>query len=470
MVGLMRRRTLLTGVGAVCAGSALGLIVPKVPRQLGLTAVSGPTMGTYYRIVFQDDSANAAVLEAEAVKALTEVDGLMSTYRADSEVSLFNTLNAMTPMEMSDPTKAVIEEAVRIGDLTGGAFDVTVGPLAGAQLGSSCADCHSPVDMSLRVNRQAYIDAMVERGYEADPVKGLKGTPKEMRDHVCAQCHVEYYFKGEDAILTYPWSQWPKGEPLKIEMVEEHYEIARSTPGGFQADWTHAITKAPMLKMQHPEVEVVSSGKHASFIGCADCHMPRIERNGKTVTDHTMGSPLKKLDNCLSCHNKLTEDQLYQMVYGLQVRNVEALLRAEKAVLALIQDVAMVREELGKKDQFAQIADDKEREAEITKELTDVLDFHRRSSMRWDFIGASNSTGAHSPTEALRVLEQGVTLAQQGQALLQDIAAKHGIDLVPTTKPTLPDAPAVLKPGHIVGSLPPAITREADQAVRDWKP
>lgn len=338
---------------------------------------------------------------------------------------------------------------------------------SGAELGSACADCHHPDDLSLRVNRRAYIDAMLERGYEADPKTGLKGTAKEMRDHVCSQCHVEYYFKGADNVLTYPWNQWPKGQPLKIEMIQAYYEIARNVRGGFQADWIHAVTKAPMLKMQHPEAELVSSGKHAKIIGCVDCHMPRIQRNGKTVTDHTLNSPLNKLESCRKCHNGISKEQLYQRVYDIQVRNVAALLRAEKAILALIEDIAMVRRELGTREPFAQIADNGDREAAITAELTEVLDFHRRSSMGWDFIGAENSTGAHSPAEALRVLEQAVVLARGGQALLKGVAARHGVKLVPTSEPTLPAAPAVLEPGNIVGSMPPKITREADRAVRD---
>ncbi len=336
----------------------------------------------------------------------------------------------------------------------------------GAQLGSSCNDCHNPADMSLRVNRQGFIEAMVTRGYEADPVSGIKGSPGEMRDYVCAQCHVEYYFQGKDAILTFPWSEWPKGQPLRFEMVEEYYDNVREA-GIFAQDWTHAVTKAPMLKMQHPEYEVVSSGIHSRFMGCVDCHMPKTEWNGRQVTDHTMGSPLNKIDNCLSCHNDMTGDQMYQRVYDIQVDIIASYLTAEKAVLALIEDIAMVREELAKKDPFAQIADTAEQERAITEELADVLDFHRRASMRWDWIGASNSTGAHSSREAHRVLDQAVDVAKDGQRLLVKVAAEHGIDLVPTMNPTLPSAPDVIDPDDIVGSLPPAITQAADRRVQD---
>ncbi|MGI9354787.1 MAG: ammonia-forming cytochrome c nitrite reductase subunit c552 [Rhizobiaceae bacterium] len=337
----------------------------------------------------------------------------------------------------------------------------------GAQLGSSCNDCHDPKDMGLRVNRRGFIDAMVARGYEADPVKGLKATPKEMRDYVCAQCHVEYYFKGKDAILTYPWTEWPKGQPLRFEMIEEYYEKVRNTPGGFQQDWTHAVTKAPMVKMQHPEFEVVSSGVHSNLIGCVDCHMPKTEWKGRNVTDHTMGSPLKKIDACLSCHNSMSADEMYQRVYDIQVDVNAAYLVAEKAVLALIEDIAVVREKLATKNLFAQIGDPTEREQAITKELKLVLDYHRRASMRWDWIGASNSTGAHSPREARRVLDQAVEVAQDGQALLVEVAAQHDIELVPTKDPKLPKAPEIINPESILGSLPPAITKAADRRVID---
>ncbi|MGI9508579.1 MAG: ammonia-forming cytochrome c nitrite reductase subunit c552 [Geminicoccaceae bacterium] len=337
----------------------------------------------------------------------------------------------------------------------------------GAELGSSCNDCHNPTDMSLRVNRQAFIDAMVARGYEADPVSGLKGTPSEMRDYVCAQCHVEYYFQGPDAVLTYPWTEWPKDQPLRFEMVEAYYDKVRELPDGFQQDWTHAVTKAPMVKMQHPEFEVVSSGVHARFMGCADCHMPKTEWNGREVTDHTMGSPLNKIDTCLGCHNDMSADQMFQRVYDVQVDIIASYLTAEKAILALIEDIAMVRDALAKLDPFAQISDAAEREGAITEELADVLDYHRRASMRWDWIGASNSTGAHSSREAFRVLDQAVDVAKEGQSLLVRVAAEHEIELVPTTVPALPQAPDVIDPEDIVGSLPPAITQAADRRVQD---
>lgn len=70
-------------------------------------------------------------------------------------------------------------------------------------MGVTCADCHNPNDMSLRLTRPAAINALVSRGYEKDPVQGVKATREEMRTLVCSQCHVEYYFK-------------PTGEKVKV--------------------------------------------------------------------------------------------------------------------------------------------------------------------------------------------------------------------------------------------------------------
>ena len=116
-----------------------------------------------------------------------------------------------------------------------------------------------------------------------------------MRTYVCAQCHVEYYFKGDHKVLTFPWS---KG--LKIEEIEKHYDEY-----GFK-DWTHDETGAPMLKIQHPEFEMWSTGLHArSGVACADCHMPYMREGAVKVSDHWVRSPLVNINQaCQTCHKQ----------------------------------------------------------------------------------------------------------------------------------------------------------------------
>jgi hypothetical protein len=116
-----------------------------------------------------------------------------------------------------------------------------------------------------------------------------------MRTYVCAQCHVEYYFLGDDKTLTFPWSQG-----YTIDDIEAHYDLY-----GFK-DWTHAETNAPMIKIQHPEFELWTTGLHAeSGVACADCHMPYVREGGLKVSDHWLRSPLTNVNNaCQTCHRQ----------------------------------------------------------------------------------------------------------------------------------------------------------------------
>ena len=75
--------------------------------------------------------------------------------------------------------------------------------------------------MALRP-RPAFVNAMAKRGIDV-----AQATRQEMRTYVCAQCHVEYYFAGDDKVLTFPWE---KG--LTIDDIEAYY-----TEVGFK-DWT----------------------------------------------------------------------------------------------------------------------------------------------------------------------------------------------------------------------------------------
>ena len=98
------------------------------------TAFSGEAMGTAWNV----KAVSASALEnepqaAEAIRAaLDDVNSKMSTYRADSELSRFNALRTSEPFPVSQETMDVFVEAKRVGELTGGAFDITVGPLVNA--------------------------------------------------------------------------------------------------------------------------------------------------------------------------------------------------------------------------------------------------------------------------------------------------------------------------------------------------
>ena len=137
----------------------------------------------------------------------------------------------------------------------------------------ACIDCHDPQTMQLRVTRPAFIEGMralkASQGV-ANYEVNTSASREEMRAFVCGQCHVEYYFKGSQKRLTYPWT---KG--IRVDDILQYYEEHPHD------DWIHAETGAPVLKAQHPEFEMWNQGIHArSGVACADCHMPYV-RVGK---------------------------------------------------------------------------------------------------------------------------------------------------------------------------------------------
>jgi len=95
--------------------------------------VHGETMGTTYNVkmVFEypRSSDELNVYRTEVEKALNRVDSLMSTYRADSEVSILNNTPEGQSLLLSTQTYEVLDAAYNISRLTEGSFDITVGPL-----------------------------------------------------------------------------------------------------------------------------------------------------------------------------------------------------------------------------------------------------------------------------------------------------------------------------------------------------
>ena len=249
--------------------------------------------------------------------------------------------------------------------------------------GSTCRDCHNPETMELWISRPGFKNAMEKRGIDLS-----QATRQEMRTYVCAQCHVEYYFKGDQKELTFPWE---KG--LQIENINEYYDEY-----GFK-DWTQKETGAPMLKMQHPEFEVFSTSLHyRSGVSCADCHMPYVRDGAVKVSDHWLRSPLTNVNQaCGTCH-KQDEQALKDRILIIQ-NNTAQLLRATESALEDAIDALAQAKTAGLTDE----------------QLKEAQNFHRQASMRYDFIMSENSTGFHSPQETARVLGNAIDLARQAQ-------------------------------------------------------
>ena len=122
------------GSGAICVSLLLILSVPMGctgERSVPVYELTGPTMGTSYRIKLADSVASSDQWEiAQAItQELERIEALMSTWRPDSEISAFNSSAGTDWFPISDETYAVLSTAQEISKRTAGAFDVTVGPL-----------------------------------------------------------------------------------------------------------------------------------------------------------------------------------------------------------------------------------------------------------------------------------------------------------------------------------------------------
>ncbi len=114
--------------GAVAGGAVLDAQVNSPSG--GVSRQFRYMMGTSVEVrAYNGDEATRTVAIDEAFAAIAEVDRVMSNYRADSELARVNTGAATAPVTVSDALFSVIAAAQQVSDRSGGAFDITVGPL-----------------------------------------------------------------------------------------------------------------------------------------------------------------------------------------------------------------------------------------------------------------------------------------------------------------------------------------------------
>ena len=285
------------------------------------------------------------------------------------------------------------------GDIRAGAAELYKGKWAakGAEIVNpiGCADCHDEKTMKLTITRPALVEAFERQGKDI-----TKATHQEMRSLVCAQCHVEYYFKGKDKYLTFPWD---KG--MTVEDMEEYFDEYEFS------DWTHKLSKAPMLKAQHPDYELFLSGIHAQRgVSCADCHMPYKTEGSQKFTDHKLQSPLNNIANsCQVCHRE-SEGELLKNVYERQDKIIEGRDELEKLLVRAHLEAKAAWEAGAKEEQ-----------------MKDALKAIRHAQWRWDYIAASHGGAFHAPVETARVLATGLTKVGEARMKLQRILFDLGV-------------------------------------------
>ena len=123
---LARLRLLLLGFLLLCLTAGCQQQKPDDSIHL-----AGRTMGTTWSVALlpASNGSNLTALQQQLQQRLDQINRLMSTYDPSSEVSRFNNQTSSDWFPLSAETAQVIELSLEISRLTGGAFDISVGPL-----------------------------------------------------------------------------------------------------------------------------------------------------------------------------------------------------------------------------------------------------------------------------------------------------------------------------------------------------
>ena len=124
MLSRSLKRMLLPGVVLL----VVFLVLSARPR---LYSFQGQVMGTTYNVSYVARPFSHPLPEVSRVvhAALADVDQRMSTYKPDSELMRFNRAPVGQPFEISPDIVELVREARAISEMSGGAYDITVGPL-----------------------------------------------------------------------------------------------------------------------------------------------------------------------------------------------------------------------------------------------------------------------------------------------------------------------------------------------------
>lgn len=290
-----------------------------------------------------------------------------------------------------------------------------------------CIHCHDPHAAKPRVVKDALLQAILDRiegTYPYDRAKSDKitltkvefqrqGRPfrviglleKPDSNVLCAQCHVEYNCN--------PGFNPKTGAPIGMEDRRTNYfpwvnvfDLQKKYKEIDFKDFRHAITDAPLTKIQHPEVETFWGSRHErAGVECKDCHMPKMkDKKGKTFTFHGQRSARYMLkDTCVRCHTSWSPEEAEYQVDAIQNYVRGKMRKAEFWLNRLIETYQRAKD-LGVRDQL----------------LQEVWPLHDRAHILWEWWTAENSDGFHNPQMARESLAQSINASQEGIRILEE--------------------------------------------------
>ncbi|CZF77370.1 Thiamine biosynthesis lipoprotein ApbE precursor [Grimontia celer] len=256
----------------------------QAPQQ---THITGSTMGTYYSVKYLADGNAPASndIEAEIDARLELVNDQMSTYRKDSELSLFNQQTGSEPFTVSKDTAKVVVEAIRLNTLSDGALDVTVGPLVNLWgFGPEGRPDRVPTDEQIaerramtgieflsvdgnnliKTNPGLYVDlSSIAKGFGVDVVANYLASLGI--DNYLVEIGGELQLKGKNA-EGQPWRiaiEKPTSEQQTVQEIIAPGDMAIATSGDYRnyfeengVRYSHTINPATAKPINHRLVSV----------------------------------------------------------------------------------------------------------------------------------------------------------------------------------------------------------------------
>ncbi|WP_028108587.1 ammonia-forming cytochrome c nitrite reductase subunit c552 [Ferrimonas futtsuensis] len=298
-----------------------------------------------------------------------------------------------------------------------GTFSDKTWGATGHEIGNNvgCADCHD-----VETGKPTPARPFAMRGFAAAGQKFEDQEANIQAAMTCAQCHVEYYFDGTDhKKVKFPWDGGQNPDAMLA-----YYDALNFK------DWTHKISKAPMLKAQHPEWETWQPTVHAEMdVTCIDCHMPKVESaSGKEFTKHNVGNAIDNFEQtCSNCHD--TKAELVDTI----AMNKKAVHKAQLAA----EDVIV-------KAHFE--AGEAWKAGATEAEMKGALKLIRHAQWYWDYAIASHGIHAHNPELALEELAKAKKIGKEARAKLKTVLSKHGV-----AKVSFPDYSTKAKAQVLVG-------------------
>jgi thiamine biosynthesis lipoprotein len=164
------RRMILPAIFVAALFLVVFLRQPPRADRSNEVVVTGPAFGTTFtvKVVAEDSEQVRAQIASLVHEAVDRVDLAMSTYRSDSEIEKFNR-HGIEPFPVSPDLLEVVSEAQRVSRLTGGAFDITVGPLVDVWGFGPGGAMETPSDQQL-------LELLAITGYEQILVDTRAGT------------------------------------------------------------------------------------------------------------------------------------------------------------------------------------------------------------------------------------------------------------------------------------------------------